>query len=220
MPQDNALDTSGIPTFLLPVYEAIHNADSADDVFEIILKHNPGVTRQDIAGKERTQRVSFPRQQIMYAIREVTDLSYEDIGSMFLGGRDHSTVLYGRNKVKSKINASGLLERFISGNGSFLELPKKRGETAEILDGEYALGEIKTFWSPGEATSHINSLKRKYGKKVRMGPAINTVSGRQIRSGNRYGFYFHKAVISEEPEQLQLVKGKSMTLEEAVQLTT
>jgi chromosomal replication initiator protein len=51
------------------------------------------IAARELTGKGRTQTVSQPRQICMYLLRQVTDLSYEEIGGYF-GDRDHTTVLY------------------------------------------------------------------------------------------------------------------------------
>ncbi len=52
--------------------------------------------------KKRTRSIAFPRQIAMYMSRELTDLSFPQIGNRF-GGRDHSTVLHGYDKIQQKI---------------------------------------------------------------------------------------------------------------------
>ena len=57
-----------------------------------------GVATDRILGRERTQTVARPRQIAMYLIREETDISLPQIGEV-LGGRDHTTVMYGHEKI-------------------------------------------------------------------------------------------------------------------------
>jgi chromosomal replication initiator protein len=66
------------------------------------------VTRQDLEGKQRDQRVVIPRQIAMYLLRENSDLSLTEIGTLF-GGRDHSTVLYSCQKVSTDIDKNDRL---------------------------------------------------------------------------------------------------------------
>jgi hypothetical protein len=53
-----------------------------------------------LQSKARSATVSLARQICMYLIRELTDLSYQKIGSHF-GGRDHSTILHACGQIKS-----------------------------------------------------------------------------------------------------------------------
>ena len=52
----------------------------------------------DLQGKRRNRSFAFPRQVCMYLARELTSLSYEEIGGYF-GGRDHSTVLHAHRTI-------------------------------------------------------------------------------------------------------------------------
>jgi chromosomal replication initiator protein len=54
----------------------------------------------DILSPNRSRTLVAPRHIAMYLCRELTDLSLPQIGQRF-GGRDHSTVLHGCNKVRS-----------------------------------------------------------------------------------------------------------------------
>ena len=55
-----------------------------------------------ITGKNRSKDTVLPRQVAMYLIREITSLSYPDIGKHF-GNRDHTTVMHAVNKVDSQM---------------------------------------------------------------------------------------------------------------------
>jgi len=52
----------------------------------------------DLRGDKRTADVAYPRHIAMYLCRELTEASLPQIGDRF-GGRDHSTVVYGVNKI-------------------------------------------------------------------------------------------------------------------------
>ena len=60
-----------------------------------------GVSAADIKGKKRTQNIAEARKMAMYIIRQVCELSMEDIGKEF--GRDHSTVVYSISNVGEKM---------------------------------------------------------------------------------------------------------------------
>jgi len=53
----------------------------------------------DMYSKKRTRNLARPRQMAMYVARELTDLSYPEIGQAF-GGRDHTTVLHACGKIE------------------------------------------------------------------------------------------------------------------------
>ncbi len=56
------------------------------------------VSIADLRGDRRQQSIAYPRHIAMYLCRELTDASLPKIGAKF-GGRDHSTVLHGVNKI-------------------------------------------------------------------------------------------------------------------------
>ncbi len=53
----------------------------------------------DMYSKKRTRVLARPRQMAMYLARELTNLSYPEIGLSF-GGRDHTTVLHACAKIE------------------------------------------------------------------------------------------------------------------------
>ena len=57
---------------------------------------------KELIGRSRRRAVSVPRQLCMYLIREETDASLPQIGE-FLGGRDHTTVMHGCEKIGAQI---------------------------------------------------------------------------------------------------------------------
>jgi chromosomal replication initiator protein len=56
----------------------------------------------DLLGESREQKLAFPRQIIMYLMREELRYSFPAIGQE-LGGRDHTTALHAFNKISQKI---------------------------------------------------------------------------------------------------------------------
>ena len=60
------------------------------------------VAVDDILGKSREKKLSFPRQIIMYVLREDLKMSYPSIGEE-LGGRDHTTAMHAHEKIKTEI---------------------------------------------------------------------------------------------------------------------
>ena len=62
-----------------------------------------GVSIEDIVSKKRNKEIVIPRQVYMYLCRELTDVSLDNIGDN-IGGKDHSTVMHGIEKIKVDIN--------------------------------------------------------------------------------------------------------------------
>ena len=60
------------------------------------------VAIDDILGKSREKRLAFPRQIVMYLLREELKMSYPAIGTE-LGGRDHTTAMHAHTKIRTEL---------------------------------------------------------------------------------------------------------------------
>lgn len=89
-------------------------------IVNCLSKHYP-YTLQDLRSKHRSKELSEVRHIAIFLMKKLTDKSFRDIGS-FLGGRDHSTIMHGMQKVEEYIQQNSalqvkiqLLEREIAG---------------------------------------------------------------------------------------------------------
>jgi chromosomal replication initiator protein len=71
-----------------------------------------GLSEEDLLGRNRASKVSEPRQIVMYLLREETDASFPAIGEA-LGGRDHTTILHGCEKIGRLVDQDAKLRRDI-----------------------------------------------------------------------------------------------------------
>lgn len=69
-----------------------------------------GITISQVVGKSREQRLSFPRQIIMYLMREELDYSYPSIGKE-IGGRDHTTAMHACSKINREMESDAKLQQ-------------------------------------------------------------------------------------------------------------
>jgi len=67
---------------------------------------------EDLKGRSRNKKVVKPRQIAMYLARQETQSSLPQIGKA-LGGRDHTTVLFGLQKISDQIERDEILRREI-----------------------------------------------------------------------------------------------------------
>ena len=74
---------------------------TADFILEIVAEHF-SITVADLKGGKRSANITIPRQIAMYLCREMTDTPLKSIG-IILGGRDHSTVSHGIDKIAEDI---------------------------------------------------------------------------------------------------------------------
>jgi chromosomal replication initiator protein len=110
-------DLSGVPLSrelvetalvdLLPRGDSLN----AERIIAVVAKQfNVDVNR--LLSRERSREVALPRQVAMYLIREETSASLPQIGEA-LGGRDHTTVMYGCEKITDLMETDDVLRRQI-----------------------------------------------------------------------------------------------------------
>jgi chromosomal replication initiator protein len=108
-------DLSGIPLTLELAHTALtdflpQGVDlKPNDVLEAVSK-SFGVSNERLLGRERTREVALPRQIAMYLMREEGGVSLPQIGA-FIGGRDHTTVIYACDKVNNLMETDDRLRR-------------------------------------------------------------------------------------------------------------
>jgi len=61
-----------------------------------------GVAKSDIVGRRRTRSFTLPRQFAMYVTRQMTPLSFPEIGRL-MGGKDHTTVMAACKRVAAML---------------------------------------------------------------------------------------------------------------------
>ncbi|MHB1294772.1 MAG: chromosomal replication initiator protein DnaA [Anaerolineae bacterium] len=70
------------------------------------------VSTEEILGQRRTRCIAVPRQVVMFLTRDLTDMSLPQIGQ-FLGGRDHTTVMHGCDKISALFEKDDTIRREI-----------------------------------------------------------------------------------------------------------
>jgi len=80
-------------------------------IVDVVAEHY-NISSSDIYSKDKSRTISYPRQVVMYLCRKLTDLSVTDIGKA-LGGRDHSTVLHGFDKITKDIEKDSTIQNTI-----------------------------------------------------------------------------------------------------------
>ena len=83
---------------------------SPDQVLEYV-SDRFGVEVEDIVGSGRSAQVSKARHIAMYLIRELTELSFPNIGAYF--GKDHTSVIYAWNKIRNSTAKDPGLKRSV-----------------------------------------------------------------------------------------------------------
>jgi chromosomal replication initiator protein len=85
------------------------NTLTAERIIAVVAKQF-GVEVDRLLSRERSREVALPRQVVMYLMREETSASLPQIGEA-LGGRDHTTVMYGCDKITNLMETDDVLRR-------------------------------------------------------------------------------------------------------------
>jgi chromosomal replication initiator protein len=78
------------------------------DITKTVCKHYD-IKKDELLGKKRNKEIVFPRQVLIFLLREELDLPYKSIGRE-LGGRDHTTIIHDYNKIKGLLMENNDLE--------------------------------------------------------------------------------------------------------------
>lgn len=62
-----------------------------------------GIKKEDVIGQKRNKEIAHARHVSIYLIREITEMSYDNIGKI-VGGRDHTTVKSSLDKIAKMIS--------------------------------------------------------------------------------------------------------------------
>lgn len=84
---------------------------TSDLVINTVADHY-GVLPEDITSKKRNSEFVVPRQIVMYLLRQLTDISYINIGKI-LGKKDHTTIIHGVNKITDELKTDEELKNNI-----------------------------------------------------------------------------------------------------------
>ena len=70
------------------------------------------LTPLDILSQKRNKDIVYPRQIVMYLCRNMTDTPLQNIGKS-LGGRDHTTILHGIDKITNDLQKNPTLQNTV-----------------------------------------------------------------------------------------------------------
>src|SRR5687767_13748023 len=68
------------------------------DIIKVVAAHY-GIKVSDLKSKSNARPIAYPRQVAMYMCKDLTDLSYPEIGKIF-NNKHHSTVMYSVEKIE------------------------------------------------------------------------------------------------------------------------
>jgi chromosomal replication initiator protein len=82
---------------------------SPEHILDTVALHY-NVKVEELVGRDRSREIIMPRQMAMYLVREETDASLPEIGQL-IGGRDHTTVMHGCEKISNLIETDDNFRR-------------------------------------------------------------------------------------------------------------
>lgn len=98
---------------LKDIISAENNREVTPELILDIVAEHFGISIADLKSNKRNAEISNPRQITMYLIRTMTDTPYKTVG-IVLGGKDHSTIKHGVDKIASDIKKDEVLFNTIS----------------------------------------------------------------------------------------------------------
>ena len=66
------------------------------------------IKKEEIIGKKKLKQIVQARQIAIYLINDMLGVPLATIGSYF-GGRDHTTIIYARDKMENEIKSNNLI---------------------------------------------------------------------------------------------------------------
>ena len=84
---------------------------TADVIIEIVAEHY-NLNRSELASPTKKKNIAYPRQIAMYLCREMTYVPLVTVGEL-LGGRDHSTVIHGCDRISTDLRTNEQLQSTI-----------------------------------------------------------------------------------------------------------
>lgn len=83
------------------------------DIIQKVIADNYQVSVSDLKSKKRDKKFVIPRQIAIYIAREITEISFMELGNEF-GGKDHTTMMHAYEKVKELIKIDPTLNNKIN----------------------------------------------------------------------------------------------------------
>ena len=98
---------------LKDIISSENNREVTPELILDIVSEHFGISVKDIKSNKRNAEIAVPRQIAMYLIRSMTETSLKAIG-VILGGKDHSTIKYGVEKIASEMEEDEVLSNTIN----------------------------------------------------------------------------------------------------------
>jgi len=98
-----------VKNLLRDIMNSNSNENISLDTIQKVIADEYNISIADLKGKKRDKKYVVPRQISIYIARELTEMSYTELGNEF-GGKDHSTIMSAYNKVDELIKTDPSLD--------------------------------------------------------------------------------------------------------------
>lgn len=109
----NPIDITLAAEALKDIISAENKREVTPELILDIVADHFGITIADVKSRKRSEDISIPRQICMYLMRTMTETPLKTIG-IILGGKDHSTIKYGVEKISTELKNDETLANTIS----------------------------------------------------------------------------------------------------------
>src|SRR5215212_9869960 len=107
----NAITLDVVKEALKDVLSKENKPITPTEILRVVAAHY-GLKVTDIKAKSNAKTIAFPRQVAMYMCKELTDLSYPEIGKLF-NDKHHSTVMYSVQQIKKMLDGDQQFARTV-----------------------------------------------------------------------------------------------------------
>ena len=110
---NDVIDISLASEALKDIVSSQNNRKVTPELILDIVSDHFGISIADLKSNKRSADIANPRQISMYLIRTMTEVPLKGIG-IILGGKDHSTVKYGVEKITNEMKRNETLSNIIN----------------------------------------------------------------------------------------------------------
>ena len=110
---ENPIDIALAAEALKDIISSENNRKVTPELIVDIVAEHYNITASDLKSNKRNAEIAYPRQICMYLMRTMTETSLKAIG-VILGGKDHSTIKYGIEKIASESKESESLSNTLN----------------------------------------------------------------------------------------------------------
>lgn len=109
----NPIDITLAAEALKDIVSSANNREVTPELILDIVSEHFGISIADLKSNKRNAEIAAPRQIAMYLIRTMTESPLKTVG-IILGGKDHSTIKYGVEKIAKGIKTDETLANTIN----------------------------------------------------------------------------------------------------------